>query len=203
MCWSAEVSLETFLFSGGICILAFLNGFPMKYLILYFCFFLMQLIEFFLWKNLKDPVWNRFFSYMVFILLAIQPLAISLIISDFTVRLLFIGLYIIYIILTLYVFFNTNEDIYSVSVAKNKHLSWNWVENYVHVYCIYLLFFVGLLIEKEYTMFLILFGTYGYSIINFYKERTFSTIWCWSSNIIGFYILIRIYIFPLIYGNKK
>jgi hypothetical protein len=193
MCWSAEVSLETFLFSFGVCIFAYVFGFNSKLLFLYFWFFLMQLIEFFLWRNIDNDYWNRFFSLMAFSILTIHPLAMTLIVSNPVVRMWFLGLYAIYVSLLLYVHFSERDKIdYSASVAKNGHLTWNWVKNYKEIYFIYLFFFATLIVEKEYIVFFVLFLTYSYSFINYRQEKTFSSMWCWSANVIGLLIIMRV-----------
>jgi len=192
MCWSAEVSLKTFLFSGSVFILAFiLHIFKVKILILYFYFILMQLIEFFLWRNLNDKEWNHLFSYMAFLLLTIHPLAFTLIVSDSNIQMYFIFLYIFFLSFTLYIH-ETEKIDYSVSVAKNGHLSWLWVKKYWKSYFVYILFFFVLLIEKFYITFIIILATYIYSMVSYYNEGTFSSMWCWSSNILGILILMRI-----------
>jgi hypothetical protein len=199
MCWSAEVSLETFAFSLGVFIFAYLFGFEPKLLFLYFWFFLMQLIEFFLWRNIDDAYWNRFFSLMAFSLLAIHPFTLTLIVSNPVIRVWFLGLYVIYVSLLLYVHISGRDKIdYSVSVAKNGHLTWKWVMDYEKVYYIYLFFFVVLILEKECIAFIIIFITHFYSFTNYYQYNTFSSMWCWSANVIGLLILIRV-----VYMNHK
>lgn len=199
MCWSAEVSLETFIFSFGVFTFAYLFGFKPKLLFIYFWFFLMQLIEFFLWRNIDDTYWNRFFSLMAFSLLAIQPLAITLIISNDVFRMWFLGLYAIYVSLTLYVHFSEKDKIdYSVNIANNGHLTWNWVVNYEKIYYIYHIFFAILIIEKEYVAFFIIFLTNFYSFINYHQHETFSSMWCWTANIVGLLILTRV-----VYANRN
>jgi len=201
MCWSAEVSLETFAFSFGVCIFAYLFGFDPKLLFLYFWFCLMQLVEFFLWRNIDEAYWNRFFSLMAFSILAVHPLAFTLVVSNPVVRMWFLGVYVIYVGLLIYVHFtslhsgkygNFSEIDYSVSVAKNGHLSWNWVDKYERIYYIYLFFFVVLIIEKEYIAFIVILITHFYSFINYYQYNTFSSMWCWGANVIGILIIVRV-----------
>jgi len=194
MCWSAEVSLSTFLFSFCVFVFALIVGLKPNIIYLYFWFILMQLIEFFLWRNLYDKQWNYLFSFMAFGLLVIHPLAFCLIITNNVIQKWFLGLYIIYLFLIVYIH-ETEKVNYSVSVAKNGHLTWNWVKNYTVMYYIYILFFFALLIEKYYTVFIIILATYIYSAINYYYEGTFTSMWCWTANIIGVFICLRILIY--------
>jgi len=201
MCWSAEVSLNTFLFSACVFVIALVVGFKPKIMFLYFWFILMQLIEFFLWRNItnksweRDSIssveWNHLISFMAFLLLAIHPFAFCLIITDPVIQQWFLVLYILFLSLTLYIYETETVD-YSASVAKNGHLSWNWTKNYTITYYIYTIFFFVLWIEKYYATFIIIFVTYIYSAINYYYEGTFSSLWCWSANIVGVFIILHI-----------
>lgn len=72
MCWNKDVSLNTFLFSSFILILIIYNNKFTKYKIhelnnnfiyfFLFSFILIQLIEYFIWKNLNNSFYNWFFS---------------------------------------------------------------------------------------------------------------------------------------------
>lgn len=202
MCWSAEVSLNTFLFSSCVFVFALVVGFKPNIMILYFWFIFMQLIEFFLWRNLQNNPferdsnsrmeWNHLISFIGFLVLAIHPFAFCLIITNPVIQQWFLGIYILFLSLTLYIHETENVD-YSASVAKNGHLRWNWTKNYAITYYIYLIFFFILLIEKYYITFIIIFITYIYSVINYYYYGTFTSMWCWSANIVGVFIILHIF----------
>jgi hypothetical protein len=130
---------------------------------------------------------------MAFSLLAVHPFAFALVVSNPVLRAWFLGLYVIYVGLLMYIHFSKKDEIdYSVSVANNGHLSWKWVKDYVKAYYIYHFFFVVLILEKEYIAFIILFITHFYSFINYYQEKTFSSMWCWSANVTGILIILRV-----------
>jgi hypothetical protein len=82
MCWNAEVSLNTFLFSGFVLLLIMYNNNYTQYKIQFiegidniwayiflFSWILMQLFEFFIWKNINNPGLNTIFSILASILL--------------------------------------------------------------------------------------------------------------------------------------
>ena len=73
MCWNAEVSLNTFLFSLFGTLLAYFNniigGVEMLY---YFSFISMHLLEYFTWKNLKDKKVTKVLSQIGLFLIYIQ-----------------------------------------------------------------------------------------------------------------------------------
>ena len=69
MCWNAEVSLNTFLFSSFVLCLIIYNNTYTQYKIkdfnniwiyLFFVsFILMQLFEFFIWRNVDNKLYNK------------------------------------------------------------------------------------------------------------------------------------------------
>ena len=71
MCWNKDISLNTFLFSSFILVLIIYNNTYTQYKIneldniwmyLFFASFIfMQLIEYFIWRNINDPVYNNLF----------------------------------------------------------------------------------------------------------------------------------------------
>lgn len=193
MCWSADVSLKTFLFSAFVFLFALLSGtFKPIILFSYLSFFLIQLIEYFLWKNLNNKKWNEFFSLMAFMLLLIHPMMLTLIITNPETRQYFLYIYLIFLSLMLYMYTTNSKHIYSVSVAKNGHLIWNWTKYYNYVFYLYFVFFFALIIEKEYIVFIVILLTFMYSLYSYYSYNTFTSMWCWTANIIGIYIIIRI-----------
>ena len=92
MCWNEHVSLNTFIFSIFVLLLIAYNNkytqykiemFNNKFVYIFFASFItMQLIEFFLWRNLNNPRLNNLFSIMGSLLLIIQPIASLLILKD-------------------------------------------------------------------------------------------------------------------------
>ena len=55
MCWSAEVSLNTFILGViSFCIVVSFNRFPMINAFIVLSITLMQLYEYFVWKNIHD-----------------------------------------------------------------------------------------------------------------------------------------------------
>ena len=75
MCWNEHVSLNTFLFSSFILLLIIYNNAYTKYKIeelnnINIYIFLasiifIQLIEFFIWRNMNNKYYNNFFSILL------------------------------------------------------------------------------------------------------------------------------------------
>ena len=85
MCWNKDVSLNTFLFSGFVLLLIYYNNTYTKYKVAEFdriwvyvffsSFILMQLIEYFVWKNINNAFYNSFYSVLAVLLILFQPIA--------------------------------------------------------------------------------------------------------------------------------
>lgn len=105
MCWNAAVSLNTFLFSSFALLLIIYNNSFTKYkikelnnkwtYILFESIILMQLIEFFLWRNINNKYYNNLFSILAISLLVIQPIAGIMIIKTTTIRNVLLFVYLL------------------------------------------------------------------------------------------------------------
>ena len=82
MCYNSQVSLNTFLFSFSVLILIYINrngkyrleNFHNKYVyLLFFSIIVMQLLEYFLWKNIDNEKMNKLLSIIGLIIILLQP----------------------------------------------------------------------------------------------------------------------------------
>jgi hypothetical protein len=200
MCWNAEVSLNTFLFSSFVMLLIIYNNNYTQYKVQFieglnniwayifmFSFIFMQLIEFFIWKNINNPGLNSFFSILATILLLIQPIA-SIMLLQNEMRLYFLIPYLLLIIpIVLYNFFTKKIN---SSVSKFNHLQWNTLlfpGNPITIF-IWLFFFLFPLLYRGSTLgFLFSSLTLLVVMYNFYKDRSFGSMWCWVVNSLMIY----------------
>jgi len=203
MCWNAAVSLNTFLFSSFILALIIYNNYFTQYKIqelnniwIYLflaSFIFMQLIEFFIWKNINNKFYNNVFSICGALLLIIQPIISIMIISNIKVRNLLLLLYLLLAIpYSIYKFLTKN--IHTV-ISERGHLRWKFFEITPLIWSGWLFFFLfSFVYEKKY--FGLIFGliTLFISFINYKNDHTVDSIWCWSVNSImiyySFYLLI-------------
>jgi hypothetical protein len=200
MCWNAEVSLNTFLFSGFVLLLIMYNNNCTQYKIQFiegidniwayifmFSFIFMQLIEFFIWKNINNPVLNTFFSNLASILLVIQPMA-SIMLLPNNIRIYAMIPYLLLAIPFCIYRYNTKEQ--SSSVTKLHHLHWNTIlyNDEPLIVIIWLCFFLLPLLYRG-SILGFLFSTITLLIImyNYYKDRSFGSMWCWVVNIVMIY----------------
>jgi hypothetical protein len=151
----------------------------------------MQLIEYFIWRNINDPIYNNIFSIMATLLLFVQPIASAMLIPSKTVSTNIITLYLILTgPLTLYRLFTKKI---STTISPLNHLSWdlvlyknNILESLLGVLWIMIflfpLFYIG-------EFFGLLFGSLTLMVIvyNYYKDDSVGSMWCWIVNSIMLY----------------
>jgi hypothetical protein len=191
MCWSAQVSLETFITSFIQLIFLYLLDYDIKSIAIVLSFIFIQLLEYYIWTYIKNKKISRFYSFLTFILIFSQPI----IILYFTEYSYLIKYYIIlqFLILIISILFFNLKFNFVPTVSPSKHLVWNWTDNTIYfiLFCtVYLLFFLGAIyLTKNYTMFLFSILTYLYSMYNYWNDGTLSSMWCWIANI-GIYFML-------------
>ena len=191
MCWSAQVSLETFITSFIQLIFLYLLDYDIKAIAIVLSFIFIQLLEYFIWTYIKNKKISRFYCSLTFILIFSQPI----IILYFTEYSYFIKYYIIlqsFILIISILFFNVKFN-FVPTISASKNLVWNWTDNtiYFFLFCtVYLLFFLGAIyLTKNYIMFLFGIITYLYSMYNYWNDGALSSMWCWIANIGIFFML--------------
>ena len=201
MCWNKDISLNTFLFSSFVLLLIIYNNTYTQYKIkeldniwayLFFVsFILMQLIEYFIWRNVNDPIYNNLFSIMATLLLIMQPIASAMLITNNTVRTNILSLYLVLTIpLTIYRLFTKKIN---STVSPLNHLKWNFIlyENSIIEKIFFLVWFIFFLFPLFYEGKTLgfLFGLLTFIIIlyNYYKDKTVGSMWCWVVNSLMLY----------------
>jgi hypothetical protein len=203
MCWNEHVSLNTFLFSSFVLLLIIYNNEYTKYKIqelnnpyIYIflaSFIFMQLIEFFIWRNINNRVYNNIFSIFGILLIFMQPLASLMILKNIQLRNLLIMIYLSFAIpFSIYKLFTTH--IHSV-LSKQGHLNWKFFgpDPFIFLFWLFFLLFI-FFYEKIWVG--IIFGVLSLVVvaINFINDGSAGSIWCWSVNSImiyyAFYLLL-------------
>lgn len=196
MCWSAEVSLQTFITSFIQLIILYLLKYDIKSIAIILSFIFIQLIEYFIWTYIKNKKILKFFCFLTFILIFFQPI----IILCFTKYSYLIKYYIILqaLIFIISILFFDLEFNFIPTVAPSKHLAWNWTNNYT-----YLLFFLGAIyLTGNMIIFILGIITFLYSMYNYSKDGTISSMWCWIANI-GIFIILFVAVWKQINNKKK
>ena len=145
MCWSAEVSLNTFIFSLLSLFVLYLLKYDYFHLALILSFIFMQLLECFIWIYINNKKILKYFGFLTYLLIFFQPI----IIMSFTMYSWLIPYYILLHLLWLCIslLFLNLEFNFLPYVSKNKHLSWNWTNNQIYIngfFTIYLPFLFGI-----------------------------------------------------------
>jgi hypothetical protein len=215
MCWNPDISINTFLFAIFSLLFIFLTNKYSKYKlkefknpIVYLLLLeiaLIQLIEFFLWRNLKNKYINNLLSQISSFIITIQPITVILMITDLNIRYLFIVFYSLFIIFYL-LYKHLYSPIYFNTYVEGGHLSWQWTKfkGYETIfYFIYLFFYVGALLLINNIIALFIIVSLFVSLFFYFKNNTFSSMWCWYSNFILLYFIIVILIIKPFYEYNK
>lgn len=198
MCWNQYVSINTFLF--GIFTLCFIkmnntysdykiDFFKNEYAYLFvLSIVLMQLIEFFLWRNIHNKSINHNLSILGFILLVVQPITSLYLIKDISFRNQLVMIY--GIIAFIYVLYNFQTTYIHTAISPRGHLTWNWTQ-YTRLPISFYLFFLffPFLYNKHYISLIFLFIFFA---LIYYIGKGYGSLWCLFVNSIFIYFLLEL-----------
>ena len=205
MCWNQYVSINTFIFSVFVLLLIIYNNKYSPYKIKEFdniykyiflmSFFTMQLIEFFLWRNLNNKSLNKIFSILGQLLLILQPVASIMLIKEITLRNKMLLTYSIPAFS--YFIYEVNRKDFITTIAKNGHLKWDWINLYSGYNKLLLLFwlfflFSGLFVNKHYPGLLFAIALLIITYYSYNSYGTFGSLWCWSINSLMIFYAIKL-----------
>ena len=183
MCWNPDISINTFLFSCfGLLFIFLANNFtkyktntfdnPFVYLFL-FEVATIQLIEFFLWRNLKNKSMNESLSKLASFFVSIQPFTLMLMIQNSNIRYFVLVIYLMFLFFYLTYKAKYHPIVFNTVVGKNGHLSWEWMNytNYGNIWLfIYLFFYIlPLFFIDNYLLSFFLIITLSISFINYFR----------------------------------
>ena len=183
MCWNAEVSLESFSFGVIGIILASLTGLPFPFILFYATIVGMQLVEFVVWEyglggTEESRDINHYASLAASGLLMLQPIASLLTLRNSG------PLIVIYLVLG-GIFHLMEKSQYSMTVGKDGHLVWEWIQakRLLFGLAIYFSFLLlPLIIGKSWEYLTIVLVTLGISLVAYGKGGTWGSMWCWIVN---------------------
>ena len=203
MCWNADISLNTFVFACIALVFIWIaNTFtkyksnmfenPLMYAFL-FVVAAMQLIEYFLWKNLKNSARNNFLSKTAICLILAQHLLLMAMIPNN--RSYFFLAYFLF--LFLFYLFKFPTIVSYTTLEKNGHLSWEWMNfKGYEKWWIYvgLLFYMIPTLLLHHFIFTLFVTSLLIACLYYTKFNTFGTMWCWAINFIFLFVLVDILI---------
>ena len=206
MCWNQYISINTFVFSAVVLLLIAFNNKYSKYKIQefqsnYAYFFIisvisMQLIEFFIWRNINNKMMNNLFSVMGFLLLMVQPFASLMLLKNTDVKFLMVKFYSA--ISIVYIIYNLLTHTPTTSISPTGHLKWNWVNksHSTFLFFMYIFFsffsgmYKGIYTPLIYSILLLLTSYIMYS-----TDNTVGSMWCWFINVISLYYAFKLLIY--------
>ena len=191
MCWNASVSLQTFLFSTIPLVLCFYLGLiSVKTFVIFQNFISIQLAEYFLWTYLDTP-WNMFFSKVCFFIILLLVFN-SIVFSTISYKWYLLSAYLLFVLylLSFPIQFHT-------SIAKNKHLSWNWLKFPFPIVLVLGLFFLIPSLNSFDMVAMFTFTSFWITLYTYYKTNTYGSMRCWIGNLNSLYtyaILLRYFL---------
>jgi hypothetical protein len=173
MCWSANSSLATW--AAAMTLAGATYGYDPKLWIFACVFTQMQLIEYFLWKNLHVPRLNTSWSQAGLLVILLEPVAAIYMIENIELRNKMLMGYAVYVAALL----TTQKFDFRTVVGGNGHLEWKWVPSYTLLVPWIIFFASPLLIAGYYKSFAVAITTLLMSIFFYRKYGTVSSMWCW------------------------
>lgn len=191
MCWNAEVSLNTFLFSTFASLLAYFNGIiSFANLIFLMSFVSMQLIEYFVWKG---TVSVELLSKLGLILIVFQPIFSILVIENKKYITPILIAYSIFIATVVFFVKPINDLVWKMEKGSNGHLVWHWLNFPLIVMIIWLGFLsIRSAINRDWLGFNFIIITAIVSYILYYKTNTWGSLWCWIANSVAFLFIFNV-----------
>jgi len=200
MCWNATVSLNTFLFSASVVALAVYNSnftqykipeFSNVFFVLFLMsFVLMQLIEFFIWRNIDDPSKNHIFSVCATLLLISQPFFSLALVNSLPLRHFLMIMYSIFAVP--YAIHVASSNRIRSSVSQTGHLRWQFSDASpvprIAVILVWFFFFLfSFVYEKRIGGLAFALITLLICFLNYRNDNTMWSMWCWIVNSVMIY----------------
>lgn len=218
MCWNAEVSLNTFAFSTFVLGMIIYNNAYTQYKIpelnniwfylLFFSIISMQLVEFFIWRNIDNKYYNHLFSLAACGVLLLQPFFSIMTTSNINIRNIVLAGYI-FLAVPYFVYKCSRKYVHSV-VSKTGHLQWEMVNidknSYLRIFnwSLWLFFFLFSFLYNRYIIgFLFLVIILGIVVYNYLQDNSIGSMWCWIANSISIYYAFYLLIYLPFCENQK
>ena len=209
MCWNQEVSLNTFLFSGFVLGLVVYNNAYTQYKIRslnniwVYLFILivisMQLVEFFIWRNIQNDGYNRMFTIIAYLVVCLQPVASLMLLSDEKIRnYLLMGYLILAIPYISYMFLNNK---FKTIVSPLGHLNWNFnvTDPVFYGWCFF--FFFSFFYERKWPYLIFGLITIVLFLYKYSWDKSIGSMWCWFINSASLFLATYL-LFYLPYKGK-
>jgi hypothetical protein len=193
MCWNASVSLNTYALGLFASLFSYYNGFGnILSVIFYQSFIIIQLIEYFIWTKTFS---NKLLSQIGLFVIICQPILNIIKIEQLPEVIPYILIaYIIFIVILYMHVVPLNTVNFSTLPSKNGHLSWKWLNWNIYIIFIWYAFLsIRWIIDKMYPVLTIISTLLIITLILYKDTNTFGSLWCWTINIISFYLIFEVF----------
>jgi len=209
MCWNEDISLNTFLFGCFALIFIYFTNTYTRYktplfdnpwiYVFSFLIISMQLLEYFIWRNLNNKKINR----------QLSRVGLGLIFSQILVSILLLQVYrsvalIVFFFVGLCIYFYSRISPFDFrTTVSNGHLSWKWiylpgmpvwVQKMTLVGCLVFYFLPWILLPNPTKWILIPMAAFLFLVAYLMdkKDHTYGSLWCWFINVFFLLALIKI-----------
>ena len=193
MCWNAAVSVNTYIFGLFASLFSYYNGVSnILSVIFYQSFIIMQLIEYFIWTKAFS---NKLLSQIGFFVIMCQPILNIIKIEESPQLIPYIlAAYIIFIVILYTIIVPLNTVNFSTVPSKNGHLSWKWLDLNIYIIFIWYAFLsIRWIIDRMYMVLTIITALLIITLVLYKDTNTFGSMWCWTANIISFYLIFEVF----------
>lgn len=199
MCWNADVSLNTFLFGGFVLLLIMYNNTYTQYKIqsvrgvwtylFYVSVVSMQLVEFFIWRNVDNTFYNRVFSTLAATLLLVQPAVSLMTLPKLDLRNKLLAAYLM-LFLPYFTYKLITNKMKSQKSSKG-HLVWLFFDTNMALYFAWLAFFLfPFVYTRNFSGLAFALSLFFIAAYNYYNDLTIGSMWCWAVNAIMIYLAV-------------
>ena len=190
MCWNAEVSLNTFIFGLiSMIIVLILNKISYKIILFTLTLTLIQLLEYYTWNNINNKETVYYLSIIGFFIISFQIALLNywfLNKNDKPIALLLLFILLIHLFIH-----NYQNNKFRMEKGENKHLIWHWVDIPLPLLIIILTFYIYPSFRYGYIAFIYMIIPLSISLYNYYKYKTWGSMWCYISNIIWIILILK------------
>lgn len=192
MCWSASVSMNTFVFGLFASVFALYNGVINVWMFMFFQSFLaIQLLEYFIWSKTFA---NNTLSKVGFGIILLQPIFSMLMLNGTEWQHLLTPLLIAYGVCFIVGLIIGNPVDFRSVPGPNGHLSWKWLDcRLIGMLLWFAFFFVAMVLRRDWILLTFLLVAVIASYTLYHKTLTWGSMWCWVANGIAFWLVSAVF----------
>jgi len=191
MCWNAEVSFNTFIFgviSAVIVLLININELPRVLILLTIA--AIQLVEYFAWRNINNKKMIKTISLVGVCVILFQLIFLNAFYLKGQELIIILILLFITFILSLIHIINNNK--LRMNRAENGHLAWHWVNVPLPLLILIFGFYLYSGIRNKDINVIFIIILLSISLYCYYKYKTWSSMWCYISNILWLILIGKV-----------